>query len=746
MAEARKYTVRPYKPARADGKDSFRVYLSPTALHYHGLRAGDMCQLSSAAQTSLPAVAWPASEKIHDSIIQTTKVLQNLYGLKLGAQIFLSRASASLTDAHDIVLSEHKDPGDQSSLSTLNPLDKSHWAWLLEYDLEQAGILCPGMIFASVRAKGEERKFRIDTINSSPGIALYRSETLHSVMMHAETDQVSEASKDHEIRPLGVDPSVVGGLDAQLSELNSAMQAYGSSVRRDNLKIDHRLRRGGILLHGSSGTGKSMLLRLVAQAGWRAVFRIQDTVGGARPGDAEAAIRKIFSDAHRLQPSIVIIDDLDAIAGKKDLANSSQSLNIASSLCQAFDQRGDSQVLVLAATAKIALVSDSLRRPGRFQTEVEIPVPGTDARGEILHLAVGMSRNGRDPQLLQLANRTHGYVGADLVELVQTALDRAIIRVPTLGVRAEQNHHPGNDDKPLGFAEAVINEDIEAALLKIQPTAMREIFLDTPKVKWSQIGGQVEVKKALQKAVEWPLKHHADMARLGLSPKKGLLLYGPPGCSKTLAAKAVATESNLNFIAVKGAEILSMYVGESERAVREIFRKARVASPSIIFFDEIDAIGASREPSSQSGLHVLTTLLNELDGIEALTGVFVLAATNRPEVLDSALLRPGRLDSALYVGLPDYDTRFQIGLIAAETMDMGADFDVASLARKTDGYSGAELVSICQQAGYEALEEQLERGQLQQISKKHFEGALHKVPKRVTPEMIHKYEAFRLQR
>lgn len=236
------------------------------------------------------------------------------------------------------------------------------------------------------------------------------------------------------------------------------------------------------------------------------------------------------------------------------------------------------------------------------------------------------------------------------------------------------------------------------------------------------------------------------MARLGLSAKKGLLLYGPPGCSKTLAAKAVATESDLNFLAVKGAEILSMYVGESERAIREIFRKARVASPSIIFFDEIDAIGASREPSSSSGLHVLTTLLNELDGIEALTGVFILAATNRPEILDPALLRPGRLDAALYVGLPDYDTRFQIGLIATGTMDMAADVDIASLAHKTDGYSGAELVSICQQAGYEALEEQLQCGQLQAISMKHFEKALSKIPKQVTAGMIHNYEAFRLQR
>lgn len=506
MVEVRKYTVRPYKPARTDGKDSFRIYLSPTALHHHSLHAGDMCRLSSDVRTSLPAIAWPASEKIQDNIIQTTKVLQNLYSLKLGDQILLSPTSESLIDAHDIVLSEHKNPEDQSSLSSLNSHQKAHWAWLLEYDLEQAGILSPGMIFASVRAKGEERKFLIDKIDSSTDIALYKSHALKSVVIKNEADPLSVSPKGQGVRLLNLDSSTVGGLDAQLSELDFAMQPYGLSVRRDNLKLDYRSCRGGILLHGSSGTGKSMLLRLAAQAGWRAVFRIDGTVGGARVGDTEAAIQKIFSDAHRLQPSIVLVDDLDSIAGRKDPANGSYHLDITSSLCQAFDQRGNSQVLVLAATSKMALISNSLRQPGRFQTEIEIPIPGTYARSEILHLAAGLSKNAKDHRLLQLANRTHGYVGADLVELVQTTLDIAILREPMLGVHVEENDLSDHSNKAIGFAEAVSDEDVEAALRKIQPTAMKEIFLDTPKVKWSQIGGQMEVKKALRKAIEWPLK------------------------------------------------------------------------------------------------------------------------------------------------------------------------------------------------------------------------------------------------
>ena len=232
------------------------------------------------------------------------------------------------------------------------------------------------------------------------------------------------------------------------------------------------------------------------------------------------------------------------------------------------------------------------------------------------------------------------------------------------------------------------------------------------------------------------------MDDVGLLSKKGLLLYGPPGCSKTLIAKAAATEAGVNFIAVKGAEVLSMYVGESERAIREIFRKARGASPTLVFFDEIDAIGDSREHSPHGGLHMLTTLLNELDGIEVLHGVFILAATNRPEVLDRALLRPGRIEGAIYVGLPDYDTRLEVAVIETRKMKVGADVDVANLAHETDGYSGAEIVSVFQQAGYAALEDHIQHGARLVISRKHFEQALDEVPKQVTPEMVHKYETW----
>ncbi|EER44809.1 AAA family ATPase [Histoplasma capsulatum H143] len=289
--------------------------------------------------------------------------------------------------------------------------------------------------------------------------------------------------------------------------------------------------------------------------------------------------------------------------------------------------------------------------------------------------------------------------------------------------------------------------DISLALQETRPTAMREVFLETPKVKWSDIGGLHEIKERLRKAVERPLKFPDRMKRLNISGKKGILLYGPPGCSKTLMVKALATEAGLNFLAVKGAEILSMYVGESERALREIFRKARSASPSIIFFDEIDAIASRRGSSAAQGggggINVLTTLLNEMDGIEELKNVLVVAATNKPEVLDPALMRPGRLDNILYIGPPDVQARKEILNIWISKSEVDDDVDIDMLAEVTEGYSGAEMVNICETAADGALDEEEETGQQQRIGWRHFESALDQVPRQISSAVIQGYERWR---
>ncbi|KAL8800356.1 MAG: hypothetical protein Q9182_005250 [Xanthomendoza sp. 2 TL-2023] len=748
MVGSRNYTVRPYKAAKAALKEPFKVYISPKALYLHGLRSGDACRLSPITGSSFLAIVWPATaerggEAIQDTILQTNETLRNLYNLKLGDQISLSSSPQSIPTANHVILSECQEPDQKPILGNLKPPDTLHWAWLLDHELEQAELICSGMEFC-LRAKREERHFRIDSINASTDRTLYRSVALRKVMIASRAEQPSDLSS---VRPSKITASTVGGLDPQISRLNLAIDLYSPHAASGPLIIGHRPRRGGIIIHGPSGTGKSMLLGIVAGAGWRKVFSAQDfrdAISDVRPGGRHAALRNIFIDAQINQPSLIVIDNLDEVAGKGGIMDDSLPLNLTSTLCDWFDTSRDNQTLVLAATRDLSLIHGSLRRPGKFEKEIEIPVPGTDARAQILNIAAGSQKDARNEQLMQLADSTHGYVGADLVQLLQVAMDNASFRIQRCEDVERQGISDGQEDWPLTFKDAVTGCDIEAALLEVRPTAMKEIFLETPKIKWSDIGGQAEVKKMLKKAVEWPLKHRSEMERLGLRAKKGLLLYGPPGCSKTLVAKAVATEAQFNFIAVKGAEILNMYVGESERALREVFRKAQAASPCVLFFDEIDAIGASRGHSSQGGLHVLTTLLNELDGIELLRGVFVLAATNRPEILDPALLRPGRLDSTLYVGLPDYQTRLEIITLETRKMDLGLDFDATQVACQTEEYTGAEVVMVCQQAADTALEEQLESGISQVVAMKHVEIALEKVAKGVSKAMIHRYQSWRV--
>ncbi|KAL8849310.1 MAG: hypothetical protein Q9221_005720 [Calogaya cf. arnoldii] len=743
MVGAGKYKVRPLKTEGTDLKKIFKVNISARALTIHGLKPDDWCQLSSASGLSFLVQVWPAPLSAQDTWIQISDDLRYRNNLNLGDEVYLSRcAKPIIPNADDVVVSDCQEKG----LESLEDWLVSCWTSLIKFEFKQAGLLSPGMIF-TVRAMGEERAFRINSINRSDRMAPHQYAAHLTVTIASKAVDTSIASKSDVVgRPAYLEAATIGGLDAQVAHLNSVIARYASSAKSYKLTSTHRTRRGAVLIHGPSGTGKRTLLRMVAELGcWTKTYNINDVMKGASKNGMDAAIRQMFEEARRCQPSAIIIDRLDVYARKSELTDDSQSSSTVGSLCEALDARDDNRVLVVAAARNLALVDESLRHPGRFETDIEIPVPGTEARAQILNLAFRSPRDSRDEQLLRLADSTHGYVGSDLKQLLDTIMDQAFLRLEASRDDKEDAAIDRLGTKDSTFTELFTDDDIQTALLKVKPTAMKEIFLDTPRVKWEDIGGQDEIKKALRKAIEWPLKYRSLMEQRGLRPKKGLLLYGPPGCSKTLVAKAVATEAKVNFLAVKGAELLSMYVGESERAVREVFRKARGAAPSIIFFDEIDSIGASRVNSPQGGLHVLTTLLNELDGIEALKGVFVLAATNQPKILDPALLRPGRIGSSLYVGLPDCQTRREIIAIETRQMCLDPKFDAADLAVVTGGYSGVELVEICQQAGYAAYGEELESGQdqAQAIGMRHFNGALKEITKQVTPEMVRGYEEWR---
>ncbi|GKZ27799.1 AAA+-type ATPase [Aspergillus brasiliensis] len=541
-----------------------------------------------------------------------------------------------------------------------------------------------------------------------------------------------------------VRPTGLGGMNRQIEIINESLADFNPGRLNIVMPSFYEHSRG-ILLYGPKGTGKTALLEQIKTAGWRQTFHIGSSAFGRSIGDAESKLRNIFQEAMRCQPSAILIDQVEFIAPRR---TSLDSQSLASVLCECVDATKNAFVLIVAATRHPNDVDDALRTPHRLATEIELHIPTAQDRAQILRAICGCpSPSLSDTLIDMIAEKTHGYVGADLFALLQLISRKARQRQTLESVpcfRDERiptdNAVGGQSTQEPGTPIHIIDVDVLSALQETRPTAMREVFLETPKVRWSDIGGQHEIKRRLQKAVERPLKHPERMRRLNLNSKKGVLLYGPPGCSKTLTVKALATEAGLNFLAVKGAEILSMYVGESERALREIFRKARSARPSIIFFDEIDAIASRRGSSSQGGVNVLTTLLNEMDGIEELKSVLVIAATNKPEVIDPALMRPGRLDNILYIGPPDYEARKEILDIWFRKSVINPEVEVDVLALKTEGYSGAEIVSICETAGDAALDEEEETGQAQDIRWEHFEYALKQVKRQITAAVVEAYE------
>ncbi len=453
-------------------------------------------------------------------------------------------------------------------------------------------------------------------------------------------------------------------------------------------------------------------------------------------GQTEENLRKIFEEAEKNAPSIIFIDEIDAIAPKREEVSGEVEKRTVAQLLSLMDGlKSRGKVVVIAATNIPHAIDPALRRAGRFDREIEIPVPDREGRLEILKIHTRNMPLDKDVDLEWLADITHGYVGADLMALCKEAAMNALRRVlPEIKWKE-------GEELPKDVLEKLVvkKEDFENALKVVEPSAMREVLVEIPKVKWDDIGGLEEVKQQLKEMVEWPLKYPESFEKLGITPPKGILLYGPPGCGKTLLAKAVANESGANFISVKGPELLSKWFGESEKKIRELFKRAKQVSPCIIFFDEIDALA----PRRGLGMHeaterIVSQLLTEMSGIEEMKNVVIIAATNRPDLIDPALLRPGRIDRFVLVPAPDEKGRLEILKVHTRKMPL-KNVDLKELAKRTEGFSGADLEALCREAAMNALRENIKA---KEVTKKHFEEALKKITPSIDQKMMKYYEKF----
>jgi len=597
----------------------------------------------------------------------------------------------------------------------------------------------------------------------------------------------------------GVTYEDIGGLKEELQKVREVIELplrYPEIFQR--LGIDPPK---GVLLYGPPGTGKTLIAKAVANEIGASFFTINGPeIMSKYYGESEQRLREIFEEAKENAPSIIFIDEIDAIAPRRDEVTGEVERRVVAQLLALMDgleERG--QVIVIGATNRIDAIDPALRRPGRFDREIEIGVPDREGRFEILQIHTrnmpiepeyrvdfvleslrNLYKQYSDREILEtirrvydevktlddeekikevireklpeeiiqdlereiikamlreLADQTHGFVGADIEALCKEAAMKALRRyIPQIDMNS--------DEIPLELLESmrVTYNDFKSALKEIEPSAMREVLVEVPKVTWNDVGGLEDVKREIIEAVEWPLMYPEKFKKFGIRPPKGVLLYGPPGTGKTLIAKAVANEANANFISVKGPELLSKWLGESEKAVRKIFKKARQVAPCIIFFDEIDAIAGMRGVEENRAVErVVNQLLTEMDGLEELEGVVVIGATNRPDIVDPALLRPGRFDRLVYVRPPDRNSRLAIFRIHTRNMPLASDVDLEELADMTEGYVGADIEAICREAVMLALREEINA---EKVYMRHFIEALKKIKPSVTESMLSFYERF----
>jgi len=591
---------------------------------------------------------------------------------------------------------------------------------------EMFGNLLGGMNFGQLGGGITQIKFVV--VNSSPNQQVIITENTE-VVLNAKAIEVQEDNVPE------ITYEDIGGLSDEIKKIREMVE-----IPIKHPEIFERLGvqpPKGVLLHGPPGTGKTLLAKAVA-AETEANFILLNgpEIMSKFYGESEKKIRDIFEDAEKNAPSIIFIDEIDAIAPKREEVQGEVERRVVSQLLTMMDGlKARGKVIVIGATNRPNALDPALRRPGRFDREIEISVPGKEGRLSVLKIHTRGMPLTKDVSLDALASMTHGFVGADLESLSKEAAMNVLRKLlPKMKLESEEQISPELLEKLV-----VKQQDFLDALKVVRPSAMREVLVETPNVNWEDVGGLDSIKRDLKEAVEWPLKYPDAFKRMGIRPSRGILLYGPPGTGKTLLAKAVAKESEANFIQIKGPSLLSMWVGKSEEGVRKIFERARQVAPCVIFFDEMDSIASRRgmDQGAKVTERVLNQLLAEMDGLEQLNDILIIGATNRPDMLDSALLRPGRFDKILLVNAPEEKGRKMILGIHTKKMPLAKDVSIDELAKKTEGYTGADLEALAREAAMLALREDLEA---KTVTKKHFEKALESTKPSVNKQTIETYK------
>ena len=660
------------KVAEAKSKDAERgiARVDPAVMDVLGITAGDVIQIEGKKRTV--AIVWPGyPEDANRGVIRIDGTIRRNAQTSIDEKVAIRKVPVK--EARKI------------TFAPTEPLRIMGGEEFLSQSLEGRAVTRGDVIQINVMGR------RIDLV-----VVSY-TPTSDAVLVHRTTEvKISEKPVKEGVSNI---PKVtyedIGGLGDEVKRVREMIELplrHPELFERLGVEAPK-----GVLLHGPPGTGKTLLAKAVAGE-TNANFV---TIGGPEImskfyGESEERLRDIFKQAQENAPTIIFIDEIDSIAPKREEVTGETERRVVAQLLSLMDGLEPRvKVVVIGATNRPNALDPALRRPGRFDREIEISPPHRDGRLEILQIHTRGMPLEDDVDLEDLADLTHGYVGADLSSLTREAAMHSLRRIlPDLDLDMEQI--------PMDVLMniTVTRNDFLAALREMQPSSLREVFVESPNVRWEEVGGLTEAKRELQEAVEWPLKFGKVFEDLGAVPPKGVLLYGPPGTGKTLLAKAVATESQSNFINVKGPEFLSKWVGESEKAVRETFRKARQAAPCIIFMDEIDAVVPVRggEGDSRVTERVVSQMLTEIDGLQSLHNVVVIAATNRPDMIDPALLRPGRFDRLVKIPTPDLEGRKQILRIHTAKKPLAEDVDLDELAKRTDGYSGADLAALTNEA------------------------------------------------